>query len=50
MEIHFQRKKKMTKYINADICTSSSDSAKVDSDEKSSGKGNSNEKNSDEED
>ena len=44
------KEKKMTKYITADICTSSSDSAKVDSDEKSSGKGNSNEKNSDEED
>ena len=41
--------KKMTKYINADICASSSDSAKVDSDEKSSGKGNSHEKYSDEE-
>ena len=42
------KEKKMTKYINADICASSSDSAKVDSDEKSSGKGNSNEKYSDE--
>ena len=40
----------MTKYITADICTSSSDSGKVDPDEKGSDKGNSNEKNSDEED
>ena len=44
------KEKKMTKYITADICTSSSDSAKVDPDEKGSDKRNSNEKNSDEED